>query len=94
MTAGLRPSESPFENRRWAASTREAPLPRGGHLGAGGLHLYGFDDNPLNEWLAPWLSTIRVPYKAFAATAAQLMEADESGRGQEVMLPYDLVIRA
>ncbi len=60
----------------------------------GGLHLYGFDDNPLNEWLAPWLSTIRVPYKAFASTAAQLMEAAERGQGQEVMLPYELVIRA
>jgi LacI family transcriptional regulator len=60
----------------------------------GGLHLYGFDDNPLNEWLAPWLSTIRVPYKAFAASAAQLIESDSRTSSQEVMLPYELVIRA
>jgi LacI family transcriptional regulator len=60
----------------------------------GGLHLYGFDDNPLNEWLAPWLSTIRVPYKGFAASAAQLIETDSQASSQDVMLPYELVIRA
>ncbi len=60
----------------------------------GGLHLYGFDDNPLNEWLAPWLSTIRVPYKAFAMQAAQLMDSAGTEKVVEVMLPYELVIRA
>jgi LacI family transcriptional regulator len=60
----------------------------------GQLHLYGFDDNPLNEWLAPWLSTVRVPYKGFAACAAQLMEQDDADQMQDVMLPYELVIRA
>jgi LacI family transcriptional regulator len=60
----------------------------------GVLHLYGFDDNPLNEWLAPWLSTIRVPYKAFAAMAAQLMDQGSGDSLQDVMLPYELVIRA
>jgi LacI family transcriptional regulator len=59
----------------------------------GDLHLYGFDDNPLNEWLAPWLSTVRVPYKAFAATAAQIMEIGDTPKSQDVMLPYELVIR-
>lgn len=58
------------------------------------LHVYGFDDNPLNEWLAPWLSTIRVPYKAFASAAAALMEHDGKGRMMDVTLPYELVVRA
>jgi LacI family transcriptional regulator len=58
------------------------------------LHLYGFDDNPLNEWLAPWLSTIRVPYKNFASSAATLIESDPAGSMAELMLPYELVIRA
>lgn len=57
------------------------------------LHLYGFDDNPLNEWLAPWLSTISVPYAAFAAAAAREMEKDAGGPATETVLPYDLVIR-
>jgi LacI family transcriptional regulator len=58
------------------------------------LHLYGFDDNPLNEWLAPWLSTIRVPFKAFASSAASLMESEDVGRPMELLLPYELVVRA
>ncbi|MCP4381993.1 MAG: hypothetical protein GY798_11380 [Hyphomicrobiales bacterium] len=24
-----------------------------------------FDDNPLNEWVAPWLTSVRVPYDAY-----------------------------
>jgi LacI family transcriptional regulator len=60
----------------------------------GALHLYGFDDNPLNEWLAPWLSTVRVPYRAFAASAAQLIENRGQVSLQDVTLPYELVIRA
>jgi LacI family transcriptional regulator len=60
----------------------------------GDLHLYGFDDNPLNEWLAPWLSTIRVPYKAFASSAAAMMEAERTNATNDLMLPYELVLRA
>jgi len=29
------------------------------------VRLVGFDDNPLNDWVAPWLSSVRVPYRGF-----------------------------
>lgn len=29
------------------------------------IHLFGFDGNPLNDYLAPWLSTISIPYQDF-----------------------------
>ena len=35
----------------------------------GDIKIYGFDDNPLNEWLAPWLNTVRVPHMSFATEA-------------------------
>jgi LacI family transcriptional regulator len=31
----------------------------------------GFDDNPLNPWVAPWLNSVRVPYEEFGRAVAQ-----------------------
>jgi len=58
------------------------------------LHLYGFDDNPLNEWLAPWLSTVRVPHDQFAASAAEVMIESSEVAHQEIILPYEMIVRA
>lgn len=56
--------------------------------------LFGFDDNPLNEWLAPWLSTVRVPYASFAAASLETMVALGEGKpALDVILPYDLVLK-
>jgi LacI family transcriptional regulator len=57
------------------------------------MQLYGFDDNPLNEWLAPWLSTIRVPHKDFAAAAEKAMSEVDIETIGETILPYDLLLR-
>jgi LacI family transcriptional regulator len=27
--------------------------------------LMGFDDNPFNDWIAPWLNSVSVPYAQF-----------------------------
>jgi LacI family transcriptional regulator len=60
----------------------------------GDVRIYGFDDNPLNEWLAPWLSTVRVPTVSFAAEAIrQLQKLREGGPHRSIILPYDLVLR-
>ncbi|WP_226781303.1 LacI family DNA-binding transcriptional regulator [Oceaniglobus trochenteri] len=56
--------------------------------------IYGFDDNPLNQWLAPWLNTVRVPYREYAEAAIGVM--DKLHKGDAVgptILPYDLVLR-
>ncbi len=61
----------------------------------GDIRIYGFDDNPLNEWLAPWLNTVRVPHVAYAENAVQQMKKlTRGGDTRQLILPYDLVIRA
>lgn len=59
------------------------------------LRIYGFDDNPLNDWLAPWLNTVRVPHVTYASeTIGLLRELWAGGTGRSVLVPYDVVIRA
>jgi LacI family transcriptional regulator len=56
--------------------------------------LFGFDDNPLNDWLAPWLNTVRVPHQALAKAAIELLfELIDGKPHRSILLPYDLVIR-
>jgi LacI family transcriptional regulator len=59
--------------------------------------LFGFDDNPLNRWLAPWLSTIHVPHECFGPAAATLLQAiseqNAEGRTQTILLPFHPVLR-
>jgi LacI family transcriptional regulator len=60
----------------------------------GDVRIYGFDDNPLNDWLAPWLNTVRVPHVSFAAEAIrQLLKLREGGAHRSIILPYDIVLR-
>lgn len=60
--------------------------------------LFGFDDNPLNEWLAPWLSTVHVPYDRFGPATARIIKGLAAGQtadaNAEILLPYRLVLRA
>lgn len=56
--------------------------------------IYGFDDNPLNPWVAPWLSSIRVPYGAFgAAIVAMVMAGAAAGETQRI-LEHRLIVRS
>ena len=60
----------------------------------GDLAVWGFDDNPMNEWLAPWLNTVRVPHARYAEAAMEQMRAMH--RGEDVrpaLLPYELLLR-
>jgi LacI family transcriptional regulator, galactose operon repressor len=60
--------------------------------------LFGFDGNPLNEFLAPWLSTIGVPFEGFGAAVGSIFDRIWSDRAKEhsdtVILPYHMVIAA
>ena len=61
----------------------------------GDIRIYGFDDNPLNEWLAPWLNTVRVPHVGYAEAAVrQMHNLIETQQSKTLILPYDLVIRS
>lgn len=58
------------------------------------IGIYGFDDNPLNQWLAPWLNTVNVPYLRYAEAAVAGMNKLVGGeRPDDAILPYDLVLR-
>ena len=58
------------------------------------LRLFGFDDNPLNEWLAPWLNTVRVPYRAMASESLRQLKRLWAGEAASTtLLPYELVQR-
>jgi len=59
------------------------------------LSIYGFDDNPLNEWLANWLNTVRVPHLDFARAAVGEMDRLQAGGvAHEVIIPYQLLLRS
>jgi LacI family transcriptional regulator len=56
--------------------------------------LIGFDDNPLNDWIAPWLASVRVPYAAFGpAIVAMLGEMWRGEKPDARLLDYTLVDR-
>lgn len=59
------------------------------------LVIFGFDDNRLNEWLAPWLSTVRVPAFDFGPAIARLISEPVSpdDQNRNVILPFTLTIR-
>lgn len=49
----------------------------------------GFDDSPLNPWIAPWLNAVRVPYADYGEAIVQAL----AGHAQPVRLAHELVIR-
>ncbi len=53
--------------------------------------LIGFDDSPMNAWVAPWLHAVRVPYAAYGEAIVGAL-ADTTARA--IILPHELVIRA
>lgn len=60
----------------------------------GELRLHGFDDNPLNDWIAPWLSSVRVPYRGFGAAIVETLGAiwrDDVPKDR--LLPFDMIAR-
>jgi LacI family transcriptional regulator len=60
----------------------------------GQVRLVGFDDNPLNDWIAPWLSSVRVPYRGFGAAIAELLDEIQGGIAPgERSLDFELVER-
>lgn len=63
----------------------------------GDVALFGFDDNPMNQWIAPWLSTVRVPYDAFGPAVRDLFNSiwsgGHAGPPRQIILPHELILR-
>lgn len=56
--------------------------------------LVGFDDNPPNDVLAPWPSSVRVPYPGFGAPVVRVLPAISTGNPPlTTVLPHNLVAR-
>jgi LacI family transcriptional regulator len=56
------------------------------------LTLVGFDDSPLNDWVAPWLDSVRVPYDSFGPAIARAI-AGSPDADAETTLPHRLIVR-
>ena len=54
------------------------------------IELVGFDDSPMNPWIAPWLHAVRVPYAEYGAA---IVKALGGGHDQHIILRHELVIR-
>ncbi len=60
----------------------------------GEVELFGFDDNPLNDWIAPWLSAVRIPYEGMGpAVVGALAALLEDGLCDSRILPHRLILR-
>jgi LacI family transcriptional regulator len=59
------------------------------------LVIFGFDDNRLNEWLAPWLTTVKVPALDFGPAIARLIGGPktEPHSDRSIILPFELKVR-
>lgn len=59
-----------------------------------GCLMVGIDDNALNPWLAPWLSSVHVPYEDFGTAIVEHLQAIWAGhRPGDRLLPHRLVVR-
>jgi LacI family transcriptional regulator len=71
-------------HRYWRESGLSIPMPP----------LIGFDDSPMNEWIAPWLSSVRITYQAFGpAIVAQIESARSASGPRDIILPHRLIVR-
>ena len=58
------------------------------------LAICGFDDNRINEWLAPWLTTVHVPALDFGAAVARILGQDRREKSAtDVILPFSMKLR-
>lgn len=56
--------------------------------------IVGFDDNPLNDWVAPWLTSVRVPYERYGAAIVEALQSIRAGGPPaSIILPHVLVQR-
>lgn len=66
-----------------------------GRIVPGETRIIGIDNNMFNQWIAPWLSSIEIPYRDFGAVVVEQLLA--SWRGEPVAdrtLPHRLVRRS
>ncbi|MCZ8181480.1 MAG: LacI family DNA-binding transcriptional regulator [Beijerinckiaceae bacterium] len=53
--------------------------------------LIGFDDSPMNEWLAPSLNSVRIPYAAYGRAIVEAILGDD--RNTTIVLEHQIIER-
>ena len=57
--------------------------------------IVGFDDNPLNDWVAPWLTSVRVPYSRFGKAIVEALQGIWNDEPRPAtILPHQLILRS
>jgi LacI family transcriptional regulator len=73
-----------------ARAAREAGIEPGRDI-----TLFGFDGSPVNEFLAPWLGTVRIDHAAYGPAITSLLQRfwrnDAPDRDVELTIPYKLI---
>lgn len=58
------------------------------------IAICGFDDNRVNAWLAPWLTTVHVPALDFGpAVVTAIQDNIQQAQPKDVILPFSLTLR-
>jgi len=65
-------------------------LRENGRAVPGEVMLVGFDGAPLNAWLAPWLTSVHIPYDAFGPAIMTALSGANGPKGLEIVLPHAL----
>lgn len=60
----------------------------------GATRIIGIDNNTFNQWIAPWLSSVEIPYRDFGPVVVEQLEACWEGAAlADRILPHRLVQR-
>ncbi|CAN1547909.1 PurR Transcriptional regulators [Rhabdaerophilaceae bacterium] len=58
------------------------------------LKMIGFDDGPLNHWIAQWLSAVRIPYELIGDAVYEAVYRQLIGEASpDQTIPHELIIR-
>lgn len=56
--------------------------------------IVGVDENVLNAWIAPWLTSVKIPYTDFGGKVLNQLKAIWAGEQlSEQLLPHELIVR-
>jgi LacI family transcriptional regulator len=89
LLAAGRPPQAVFCTSDLIAYGAQRAAADAGLLPERDIAFVGFDDSPLNPWVAPWLNAVRVPYADYGEAIVRALRGDCGA----IVLQHELVIR-
>jgi LacI family transcriptional regulator len=89
LLAAGRPPQAVFCTSDLIAYGAQRAAADAGLLPERDIAFVGFDDSPLNPWVAPWLNAVRVPYADYGEAIVRALRGDSGA----IVLQHELVIR-